>query len=132
MLATRCDGVLAVDSAGAAVSAARRRNGGARNVRVEQMQVPAEWPSSSFDLIVVSELGYYLNESALGELLDNGERCTTAGAHLVAVHWRGHASDFALAGGASAVRRKIVEASAWRPIVSLCDEFFLLDVVERR
>ena len=43
-LAPRCDALLALDVAGAAVALARERTRTLPSVRVEQMAVPAQWP----------------------------------------------------------------------------------------
>ncbi len=59
-LARRCDTLLAVDVAEAALAAARRRCDGLPGVRVERLRIPGEWPDGTFDLIVLSEVLYYL------------------------------------------------------------------------
>src|SRR5207244_3296272 len=59
-LACRCDSLLAVDVAEQALEQARRNCKGLNQVRIEQMQIPGEWPAEQFDLIVFSEVLYYL------------------------------------------------------------------------
>jgi predicted TPR repeat methyltransferase len=59
MLADRCDDLLAVDIAQAAVDAARERLAACEHVRVERRTLPGEWPAGPFDLVVCSELLYY-------------------------------------------------------------------------
>jgi 2-polyprenyl-3-methyl-5-hydroxy-6-metoxy-1,4-benzoquinol methylase len=79
-LAARCDKLLAVDFAGSAIAAARARCGHLPGVRIEQVQVPGQWPEGPFDLILFSEVLYFLDESdlietcarALGSLLPDG------------------------------------------------------------
>jgi SAM-dependent methyltransferase len=58
-LALRCDRVLACDGAASAVAAARARVTAA-NATIDQRSLPQDWPEGAFDLIVVSELAYYL------------------------------------------------------------------------
>ena len=59
-LAARCDALLAVDVAEAALADARRRCAGLPGVRIERRQVPGEWPGGTFDVIVLSEVLYFL------------------------------------------------------------------------
>lgn len=79
-LASRCDRLIGLDFAPSAVKAARARCAPYPGVRIEQMQVPRQWPEGSFDLILFSELLYFLDESdlmdtcanVLGSLLPGG------------------------------------------------------------
>ena len=58
-LAARCERILACDGAASAVAAARARVQLA-HVVIDQRRLPDDWPEDSFDLIVVSEMAYYL------------------------------------------------------------------------
>ncbi len=88
VLAPRCDELLAVDCATAAVRYARVATRGFGHVRVERAVLPTELPAGSFDLIVLSELLYYLPEVELPGLLDGVLSRLTIGGDLVAVHAR--------------------------------------------
>lgn len=85
-LAQRCDALVATDCAPTAVEQARVRLGGHSHVEVGRMQVPHEWPDGPFDLVVLSELLYYLDghrrealiARTMGSLSDDG--------HIVTVH----------------------------------------------
>jgi SAM-dependent methyltransferase len=87
-LAVRCDRVLAADAIGAAVRAARDRCAGHTNVAVEQRRLPDDWPPGRFDLIVLSELGYYFGDVELDRLLRHAVEALEPGGTLLAVHWR--------------------------------------------
>jgi SAM-dependent methyltransferase len=87
-LALRCGSVVASDASAAAVRQARERLAGATNVRVDQARMPRDWPAGRFDLVVVSELGYYLSGDELDALAEACRASLTAGATLVACHWR--------------------------------------------
>lgn len=90
-LAQRCDRLLAVDIAAAPVASARRRLADQPHVRVERMRVPDEWPAvgvDRFDLIVLSELGYYFDDAGLDRLVARTVDSLEPGGTLVAVHWR--------------------------------------------
>lgn len=87
-LAERCDALLAVDFAEAALEAAAARLGDRGDVELRRAELPAQWPEGTYDLIVLSELGYYWDavdlEHAIGRML----RSLRPGGHLVACHWR--------------------------------------------
>ena len=59
-LAERCDALLAVDVADAALLQARRRCADLHHVTIERLRVPDQWPPQQFDLILLSEVLYYL------------------------------------------------------------------------
>jgi SAM-dependent methyltransferase len=95
LLAARCDRLLAGDRVPAAVDGAAARLAGHPHVAVRRLRVPDEWPPGRFDLIVVSELGYYLDDAGLRQLLDRTVRALEPGGTLVAVHWRWPVADHA-------------------------------------
>ena len=61
LLASCCSRLLAVDVAEAALAQARLRCADLNNVVFDRLQVPDEWPQQSFDLLVFSEVLYYLS-----------------------------------------------------------------------
>jgi hypothetical protein len=88
-LAERCDLVLAADFHADAVTAARKRTAGAANVEVRQLLLPQQWPlSTRFDLIVLSEIGYFFRASAWAELCARTGDSLADSATVVACHWR--------------------------------------------
>ena len=85
-LAARCDEVVAWDIAGAAVERAADRLRDAGSVEFGVGAIPEQWPGGRFDLIVLSEVGYYCTDldalvRRIGESLDDD-------GVLVACHWR--------------------------------------------
>jgi 2-polyprenyl-3-methyl-5-hydroxy-6-metoxy-1,4-benzoquinol methylase len=61
MLAARCNSLLAVDISETAINQARRNCRGIDNIDFRRMQIPDEWPSRTFDLIIFSEVLYFLS-----------------------------------------------------------------------
>jgi SAM-dependent methyltransferase len=92
-LAPRCDHLLACDAAPEAVASARARTAGLPGVQVERRVIPREWPSRSFDLVILSELLYYFDDADLGQVLGLGIGSLRPGGQLLAVHWRHPAPD---------------------------------------
>lgn len=89
-LAQRCSALLASDGSQRAVELAARRTAGLANVRVERQDLPADWPHASapFDLIVVAELGYFLQPDAMRRLADCCGRSLATDGTLLACDWR--------------------------------------------
>ena len=86
-LATRCDALLATDLHPRAVEAARQACAPLAHVQVERMEHPRQWPRGMFDLVVVGEMGYYLDAAALDAFADRLATTLAPGALLLACHW---------------------------------------------
>jgi 2-polyprenyl-3-methyl-5-hydroxy-6-metoxy-1,4-benzoquinol methylase len=100
-LALRCDHVTAVDVADAALQSAdaRLRQAGCRDrVTLARLSMDATWPPGPFDLLVLSEVAYYLAEDALAEVLRRECARLQPGANVVAAHWRHAVADYPLTG----------------------------------
>lgn len=97
-LAERCDTFLASDASANAVALAAARLAPLPHVTVEQRTVPSDWPSGSFDLVVLSELAYYLPQKELGRLAERARTSLRAGGTLVGCHWRAPIPGCALGG----------------------------------
>lgn len=87
-LATRCERLLACDTSAAAVALARRRLADCPHVSVLHARLPEQWPEGRFDLIVFSELGYYLDQQDLEAWIDRALESLTDNGQLLACHWR--------------------------------------------
>jgi SAM-dependent methyltransferase len=86
-LAARCDALLCTELVETAVERARLRLADHPHVTVRQQELP-QWPDGEFDLIVLSEVLYYLTDEDLFGVLTNARASLVPGGHLVAVHWR--------------------------------------------
>ncbi|MGB3633674.1 MAG: SAM-dependent methyltransferase [Rubrobacteraceae bacterium] len=98
MLAPYCDELLAVDTSERAVELARRRLSGWDNVRLEQRTLPEEMPEGPFDLILASEVLYYLPQNTMLKTLDVFEDALAPNGMLLAVHWRKETRTYPLQG----------------------------------
>jgi len=61
LLAEQCDSLLAVDIAPTALATARSRCATLSHVTFENRQIPANWPAQKFDLMLFSEVLYFLS-----------------------------------------------------------------------
>jgi predicted O-methyltransferase YrrM len=87
-LADRCERLTTIDGAPTAVAAARRRLAGRAGVEVILGPIPDAIPAGRYDLLLASEILYYLEPDALAATLGRLRDCGAPGARLVAVHWR--------------------------------------------
>ncbi|SPM32439.1 SAM-dependent methyltransferase, partial [Mycobacterium rhizamassiliense] len=104
LLAQRCDHVTAVDVAEAALRGAgmRLRQAGCRDrVTLSRASVDAAWPAGPFDLLVLSEVAYYLEADHLAQVLERECARLQPDANVVAAHWRHPVADYPLSGDAA-------------------------------
>ena len=87
-LASRCDEVVAFDGVTAAVAATRAATMGLENVRVELARLPDQVPGGPFDLVVFSEVLYYLDSADMALVLATLESRLEPGADILAIDWR--------------------------------------------
>jgi SAM-dependent methyltransferase len=99
-LADRCDQLLAVDASELPLKKARQWLANQPNVRLELMAIPAAFPNGPFDLILVSEVGYYLSEDDLATARQSMIDTLKTGGDLLLVHWTPFVPDYPLTGDA--------------------------------
>lgn len=88
-LAMRCDSVLATDFSAQALCTARARTAGLAQVQLAQHRLPRDWPRGErFDLVVLSEVGYFLPAAAMQEVAQHCAASLDADGVLVACDWR--------------------------------------------
>ena len=127
-LALRCARVTAIDASPTAVEIARRR---LTELPVEIVlgTIPEAIPDGRFDLVVASEILYYLSPASLDQTLVRLERVTAAGALVVAVHWRPEGTERPFSASEVHDRLRAERWLAWRHAASTDD--YLLDVLVR-
>ena len=86
LLAERCEGLLALDVAESALAQAQARCPG---VRFERRAVPDQWPDGSFDLIMFSEMLYYLDQPGIARTAALAVDALEPGGSIVLVHYLG-------------------------------------------
>lgn len=98
LLAGRCNQLLAVDASELPLQKARVRLADVPNVTLRQMNVPAEFPDGPFDLILLSEVGYYWAMPDLTRARQLIIDRLQPGGHLLLVHWTPPVHDYPLTG----------------------------------
>jgi 2-polyprenyl-3-methyl-5-hydroxy-6-metoxy-1,4-benzoquinol methylase len=92
-LASRCDALLAVDIVEEPLRLAQARCADLRQVRFERMRAPQEWPNQIFDLVVLSEVLYFLSPGDIKYCSHRVVASTTPNAILLLVNWLGQTDD---------------------------------------
>jgi SAM-dependent methyltransferase len=101
LLSERCAHVTATDVASTALHGAQRRLkelGRDDRVTLLQHSIDEPWPTGPFDLLMLSEVGYYLTPQALRGVLERECPRLAFGATVVAAHWRHRVDDYLMAG----------------------------------
>jgi protein-L-isoaspartate O-methyltransferase len=130
LLAPRCRSLVTVDLAPTAVAVARERLAGLPQVQVVEGSVPQAMPRGPFDLVVASEILYYLEPAALARTFARLRKSLFAGGRLVAVHWRPAGPERPLS--AADVHAALCDQHWLRRVEAADTHDYLLDVLERR
>lgn len=128
-LAGRCDELVCWDPAARAVDAARRRLADRPHVRVERGALPGRTPDGTFDLVVASEVVYYLGAADREAFWRAVEGCLRPGGHLLAVHWLREAPEYPVEG--AGVHDELAERPALTRTVRHEEADFRLEVYAR-
>jgi SAM-dependent methyltransferase len=97
-LAPHCDALLSVDLSPIAQARAKQRCQHLPQVRFQIMNVPQDYPAERFDLVVLSEVGYYWCWADLHLAQQRIYESLQPGGHLLLVHWLHEAPRYPLRG----------------------------------
>lgn len=124
--------LVAVEAVPAAAQLARERLLALElnHAHVVQGLVPADVPAGPFELIVASEILYYLDASAYAQTLAALPGWLASGGRLVAVHWRPTSEERPRS--AEDVHRDLAAHAALRPLTDAHTPDYLLSVLGRR
>lgn len=131
-LALRSSRLLATDGADSAIALTRKKveeKNLQSCVQVMQQYIPEQWPDSSlgrFDLIVVSELAYYLKPDALTIFIDHISKSLAGGATLLLSHWRHPFND--RVNNTKDIHAQFHKLTSLTPLTHHDDRDFILDV----
>ncbi len=93
MLAPLCDALLGVDLLDQPLQAARARCADQSWVRFQRMRVPDEWPDQRFDLILLSEVLYFLSPADIERCAARIRSSLLPRAKVLLVNWLGQSDD---------------------------------------
>lgn len=124
-LAARCDRLVAYDFVADAAERARQRMSEHDHVVVRSGRFPNEWPDGPLDLVVWSEIAYYLTIDQLDDAIDTAASRLDADGELVVVNYTGD-TNYPLI--ARDVADRIDHHGSFRRRCGFRDESFRLDV----
>jgi SAM-dependent methyltransferase len=93
MLAGHCDRLLGIDVVPEPLAAARARCSDLPGISFAEMQVPGRWPDDRFDLIVFSEVLYFLDRTDIRRCADRALASIVPSATIILVNWLGRSDD---------------------------------------
>jgi cyclopropane fatty-acyl-phospholipid synthase-like methyltransferase len=93
LLADHCDRLLGVDLVEQPLEAARLRCARQPWVRFQRMRIPGEWPDQRFDLIMLSEVLYFLSPADIEHCADRAKASLLPGGMVLLVNWLGQSDD---------------------------------------
>lgn len=97
-LAPLCDALEAIDFSETALLAARERCARLSHVQFRCLSLPDRLPATGFDLLVLSEIGYYFTSAEWQRIAGELVRAAEPGTTLLASHWLGSSPDHRLSG----------------------------------
>lgn len=129
-LAGRCERLTTIDCSPTAVVAARAQLDGFPGAQALIGEIPGAIGPGSHDLVVASEILYYLDDDALTATLERLGDVLIAGGRIVAVHWRPPGPERPQT--AVEVHARLRSEPWLHPLADRSTADYLLDVLERR
>lgn len=128
-LAARTDSLLALDISPTAVVAAQERLSDYPGATARVASVPRDWPSGEFDLIVISEVGYFLSRTQLLDVVARAVASLAADGVILLCHWRHPIDGWELDG--DTVHELFRSASSLAVFAEHREEDFRIDLLVR-
>lgn len=125
-LAKRAAYLLCIDVSEHAVHLATQRLQSFEHVTVENRKIPEELYEQKFDLIVISEVAYYLTCDELDEFIKKLKHALKPEGEILCCHWRHDIQDFEL--NAQQVHQSFQQYFPFHHYLSLNDPDFMVDV----
>jgi SAM-dependent methyltransferase len=124
MLAERSERLLAMDISAQALEIAAADL--PANVELRQGTLPDDWPDGQFELVLLSEVGYYLGEDDCRRM---AELAASSARDLMAVHWRHPVDDYPLSGDeVHSILEDAAQANNLTPLIHHREEDLCVDV----
>ncbi|MGB3618188.1 MAG: SAM-dependent methyltransferase [Catalinimonas sp.] len=130
-LEAHCDHLLAVDVNERALAKARERCADLPHVHFERRFLPEEFPDGTFDLILVSEVGYYWAGDDFERAHELIWERLAPGGTLLLVHWTPHVDDYPLTGDEVHEAFLAQVGRRWQHRMGQRHDTYRLDVLKR-
>lgn len=129
LLSAHCPSILAVDISEQPIAVAKQRLKDRPGVEFAVLQIPQQFPGDSFDLIVLSEVAYYLNNDDLKLTRELIFDSLTEGGTLCLVHWRPQIEGCAFNG--DEVNEYFLQEPDIKQTYQYINEQYRIDVIEK-
>ncbi len=127
-LAPLCERLLAIDVAETALAQARARCAAFGHVQFARMAIPQDWPAGSFDLIVFSEVLYYLSPEDLAATARLTQASLKPDGAALLVHYT-LPTNYPASGDAAS--EAFITAAGFSPILQRAEAEYRLDLLRR-
>lgn len=131
LLAERCENLLATDVSQSALEKAKDRCKNFNNITFELHQFPEELPNQKFDLIVISEVAYYLSIEDWKLAIKNLAEILDSGGQIILVHWLPEVHDYPQTGDEVHEIFKELVQNQMHNIFNKREENYRIDVWEK-
>jgi len=129
LLAKHCTSMMGVDISEKPIAIARERLKETGGIQFEVLDIPHEYPDHQFDLIVVSEVAYYLSKEDLQLSRELILDSLTEGGTLCLVHWRPQIAGCVFNG--DEVSSYFLEVPGYTQTYQHINEQYRIDVIEK-
>ncbi|MBF4994610.1 bifunctional PIG-L family deacetylase/class I SAM-dependent methyltransferase [Arthrobacter gandavensis] len=126
-LARRADTVTAMDISARALRLAEQRLEPESGVELLEGSIPENWPGGTFDLVVISEIGYFLTPAQLADTVERAAGSLARGGALLLCHWRHPNEGWPLTG--DGVHDAFLHSSGLERLSAHVEEDFRIDVL---
>ncbi|MBE9584233.1 PIG-L family deacetylase [Mucilaginibacter sp. JRF] len=114
LLCTKCDQLLSIDISETALDIAKERLKNHPHVHFRLAAIPDSYPDGKYDLVVLSEVGYYLSMEDLLATKQKIYESLLPDGTLIMVHWIHYVIDYPLTG--DQVHQVFINDGAFSPI----------------
>jgi cyclopropane fatty-acyl-phospholipid synthase-like methyltransferase len=125
-LAQRAEELLCIDVSARAVQLASARLQEFEHVVVENRKIPEDYSIQKFDLILISEMAYYLSKDELHQFIEKLKHSLNDDGEILCCHWRHEIQDFEL--NAEQVHQAFQQHFPFHHYLSLNDPDFMIDL----
>lgn len=125
-LAQRAEQLVCIDVSKSAVRLASERLKGFEHVVVENRKIPEDYSIQKFDLILISEMAYYLSTDELHHFIEKLKHSLNDDGEILCCHWRHEIQDFEL--NAEQVHQAFQQHFPFHHYLSLNDPDFMIDL----
>lgn len=130
LLAARSEHLLCMDASASAVALTRQRLHSYPQVEIRQGHLPSDWPQGEFELIVLSEFGYYLDNRDWQQVIDQAQASLSPQGSLLACHFLRPMAECPQTG--QQVHEQLQAQLRMTPVVQHREADFLLELWSRQ